>query len=420
MNRNNNNVITLGGNLSVNTLIMQGGKINTGANILSLGTGTDTASIGTMAYTSGQIITGANGGFKRWFAASTVFNVLFPVGATPTLNMITLSFSSAPSAGGSLTAKFVASDPGANSLTAIDDAGYTVDTYSQTGYWQLDLGDGMSNDGIYTLGLEGQGFNALGTSILNYQLIRILKRPSPGFDWTVDGSHVNGTGTNTDPTAWRIGMSGFSQFTYGGNTIDNPFTGPVPVELLSFTSNTSGRNTNLNWITLSEKNNSGFQIERTNFNDGNNQWTSLGFVNGKNISNSTSHYTFTDGSLQAGKYQYRLKQIDYNGNFQYFNLSGFIEIGLPSKYFLSQNYPNPFNPLTKIDYELPSDSKVNLAIYDLLGREITSPVNGFQAAGYYTVQINAGNLASGIYFYRLTAVANGNNNIFIKKLSVVK
>jgi hypothetical protein len=419
MNRNTNNVITLGGNLSVNILTMQGGKINTGANILSLGTGTDTASIGTMAYTSGQIITGANGGFKRWFAANTVFNVLFPVGATTTLNMITLSFSSAPSAGGSLTAKFVASDPGANSLAAIDDAGYTVDTYSQTGYWQMDLGDGMSNDGIYSLGLEGQGFNVLGTSILNYQLLRILKRPSPGFDWAVDGTHVNGTGTNTDPTAWRSGMTGFSQFTYGGNIVDNPFTGTVPVELLSFTSRTNGRNTILNWSTLIEKNNSGFHIERTCLNDGNNQWTSLGFVSGKN-NNTPSHYTYSDGNLQTGKYQYRLKQIDYNGNYKYFNLDGFIEIELPSKYFLSQNYPNPFNPVTKINYELPSDSKVNLTIYDLLGREITRPVNGFKAAGYYTVQINAENLSSGIYFYRLIANANGTDNIYIKKFNVVK
>lgn len=72
-------------------------------------------------------------------------------------------------------------------------------------------------------------------------------------------------------------------------------------------------------------------------------------------------------------------------------------------YALAQNYPNPFNPTTTIQYALPNAGNVSLKIYDVLGREVANLVNGRQAAGEYTVQFNAANLASGIYFYRLQA-----------------
>ena len=419
INRNAANIITLGGNLTVSNLTMQGGKINTGANILTLGTASDTGSIGTLSYTSGQIITGSTGGFKRWFTASTVFNSLFPVGSNPDLNMITFSYTTAPTTGGTLTSKFVASDPGTNSILPINDNGYIVDTYSPTGYWQIDIGDGMSNDGIYTLGLEGQGFNVGGTAILNYTLLRILKRPVPGNDWTVQGTHVAGTGTNNDPTAWRSGLSGFSQFTFGGNTTDNPFGGPLPIELISFSDNLSGRNIELKWSTINEQNNSGFQIERINMTDKNNIWSSIGFVNGKN-NNIINIYTFSDEKLQTGKYQYRLKQLDFNGNYKYYNLNNIIDVSLPVKLNLTQNYPNPFNPVTKIDYELPFDGRVSFKIYDLLGREVINVVNEQQKAGYYTLQLNANNMASGIYFYTLRFNNSNQTMVLTKKMTVIK
>jgi hypothetical protein len=76
---------------------------------------------------------------------------------------------------------------------------------------------------------------------------------------------------------------------------------------------------------------------------------------------------------------------------------------LPKTYGLSQNYPNPFNPKTVISYQLPVASIVNLRVYDLLGHEIATLVNGVAEAGYHTVTFNAAELASGIYFYRIVA-----------------
>lgn len=72
-------------------------------------------------------------------------------------------------------------------------------------------------------------------------------------------------------------------------------------------------------------------------------------------------------------------------------------------YDLSQNYPNPFNPSTKINYALPTDGQVSIKIFDMSGKEVMSLVNEVKTAGYYSVNFNASNLSSGIYFYSLSA-----------------
>ena len=97
-----------------------------------------------------------------------------------------------------------------------------------------------------------------------------------------------------------------------------------------------------------------------------------------------------------------------------------MEIALPKSYNLTQNYPNPFNPVTKIDYDLPFDSKVALILYDMLGREIKNIVNENQKAGYYTVVVNAHNLSSGTYFHRFIANSSGKNIIITKKMVLLK
>jgi len=77
--------------------------------------------------------------------------------------------------------------------------------------------------------------------------------------------------------------------------------------------------------------------------------------------------------------------------------------GIPSRFELLQNYPNPFNPATTIEYGLPSASRVELRLYDILGREVATLVNEVQTPGYHTVRFDASGLASGVYFYRLRA-----------------
>ncbi len=208
-----------------------------------------------------------------------------------------------------------------------------------------------------------------------------------------------------------------AQYTGGngrGGSLATFSNAPLPVVLASFTSIVSERNIKLYWVTSSEQNNLGFDVERKNSTG---SFAKIGYQQGSG--NTSTNYLFEDRNLQTGKYEYRLKQIDYNGNFEYHNLSGAVEVGVPAKFNLSQNYPNPFNPVTKIDFDIPNDTKVKITIFDLAGREVATIMNEFRTAGYYTVQYDASGISSGMYFYK---IMTGGENKFVmtKKLVLVK
>ncbi len=222
------------------------------------------------------------------------------------------------------------------------------------------------------------------------------------FTSTNNGTNWSPVGAYIDPTTYSPTLRGisasvthFSQWTISGEDA------PLPVTLSAFTAVSGGRDVQLHWATESEINNAGFNIEKTI--SGLDNWTTSGFVKGSGTKSTPTNYSFTDKNLESGTYQYRLKQIDNNGNYQYFTLSTVIEISLPSKFTLLQNYPNPFNPSTKIDFSLPNDAVVNLKIYDITGREVEVILNELRKAGYYSVTFDASKLSSGVYFYKLAA-----------------
>jgi hypothetical protein len=178
----------------------------------------------------------------------------------------------------------------------------------------------------------------------------------------------------------------------------------VPVELVSFSYEINEKNdVTLSWITATETNNWRFEIERKTVNY---QWEKIGFVDGYGTTIKPQFYSFIDESLQTGKYQYRLKQIDYDGSFEYSDIV-VVEIGIPNEFTLEQNYPNPFNPTTKIKFSIPfvetrDRVSVQLKVYDVLGNEVATLVNEEKPAGSYEVEWYATGLPSGIYFYQLT------------------
>jgi uncharacterized delta-60 repeat protein len=192
-------------------------------------------------------------------------------------------------------------------------------------------------------------------------------------------------------------------------------SGPLPVELTSFTASVITSSVQFKWVTATEVNNYGFDIERRIKNE---EWTKISFVQGAGTSNSPRDYSCTDNNLSPGRYAYRLKQVDNNGAFSYHG-SVEVEIGLaPQKFALLQNYPNPFNPSTRIQYSLEKASQVSLKVYNVLGVEVATLVNGRQEAGSYTVPFSAigGNtstFASGVYFYRLEAGSFVSTNKFV-------
>ena len=173
----------------------------------------------------------------------------------------------------------------------------------------------------------------------------------------------------------------------------------IPVELTAFNVNVNKNEVILDWTTATELNNLGFEIQRKSVNG---NFETLGFVSGKGTTTEVNNYTFTDKSVDAGNYSYRLMQKDFDGTFAY-SPEVEVEVSLPLEYSLEQNFPNPFNPTTTIRYAIPEDNFVSIKLYDVLGNEVISLVNEQQQAGRYEMLFNASSIASGVYYYQITS-----------------
>jgi hypothetical protein len=193
-------------------------------------------------------------------------------------------------------------------------------------------------------------------------------------------------------------------------TLDNfPMGEPLPVELSSFTAAVKGNSVILNWRTETEVQNFGFEIERS---DEISDFIKIGFVQGYGNSNSPKNYSLTDHSIPGTSLQYRLKQIDTDGKFEYSSIIR-VELSTPDKFELVQNFPNPFNPSTIISYTLPKDEYVTIKVSDIVGSEISTLVNQEQKAGSYFISFDGKNLSSGVY---ICTIQSGNFSHSIKML----
>jgi len=173
----------------------------------------------------------------------------------------------------------------------------------------------------------------------------------------------------------------------------------VPVELAGFAAIVDGNDVQLNWTTETELNNSGFEILRSV--DGNN-WENIAFVPGFGTVSEPNSYYFTDAELKSGFHFYRLKQIDFDGGFEYSDIVN-VFVSSPIDYNLEQNYPNPFNPNTQIKFSISNEVQVNLSVFNILGEKVKELKNDIMKPGYYDVEFNASSLASGVYSYRIKA-----------------
>jgi hypothetical protein len=183
-------------------------------------------------------------------------------------------------------------------------------------------------------------------------------------------------------------------------------SGALPVELTSFTGALVRNSISLKWNTATEVKNYGFDVEMKAVSNqqsaaGSEQWVKVGFVKGSGTSNSPKDYAFTDTRRPSGTYQYRLKQIDLDGSFQYSKVVE-LSVAAPKEFAFAQNYPNPFNPTTSIDYDVPASVMVSLKVYNALGQEVMTLVNEMKEAGSYTAHFDAGNLSTGQYFAKVT------------------
>jgi hypothetical protein len=379
-----NNVVgvTLTSSTTVSdNLILQNGQLLTGSNSLTLGT--SITNTGNLSRTSGYV----TGNFIRWLNNPSS-PVLFSVGAavakyTPvTLNNI--------SGAGTFTVSAISGrHPNA------------VGTNVLQMYWRL------SNSGLTSADLT---FEYLETDVVGTENNYVIGK----YDgtWTFPGGTINTT-TNQ---ATITGVTSFSDWSLGEQSA-------LPVELSSFSASVVGNSVKLNWKTETEVNNYGFDVERnTPLNplsrgeaEGRGVWEKIGFVNGNGNSNSPKSYSFTDTDVLSGKYSYRLKQIDNDGQFEYSKTIE-VDLGAPTKFELSQNYPNPFNPTTTIRFSLPEASDVNLTLFNVLGQEIKTLVKEFKESGVHTINFDASDLNSGIYIYRLEA----GSQTLTRKMTLIK
>jgi len=219
------------------------------------------------------------------------------------------------------------------------------------------------------------------------------------------------TDINPGSIALRQGGNAHSML-IGGIRVSTLISDVTPVELTSFVANVIDGKVNLTWSTATETNNSGFAVERSSNGV---EFTQVGFVKGNGTTTERNSYSFVDNGLNAGKYTYRLKQTDFDGTYEY-TKSVEVSVGLPTEFSLSQNYPNPFNPSTTINFALPKVSNVKLTIYNALGKEVATLVNGTMEAGNHSTVWNASNNASGMYFFKLEA----GNFTSTKKMMLIK
>lgn len=205
----------------------------------------------------------------------------------------------------------------------------------------------------------------------------------------------------------------FTDPTYYSASLNNSITvsGIVPVELASFKAAGTQNGVVLTWETASETNNLGFEIERSR---DNNVFNTIGFVNGNRTTTERSIYTFLDKAVTNGKYYYRLKQIDFNGNYEYSKVLE-VDFSVPAEFNLSQNYPNPFNPSTMLQFGLPVESDVTLSVYNSLGELVETLVQGRLNAGTHKVNFEVSGLSSGLYLYSIHA--KGSNGVEFTKTS---
>ena len=211
----------------------------------------------------------------------------------------------------------------------------------------------------------------------------------------------------------QLNLGGWNnQMGYGKINAYNALQSVIPVELVSYSAVVINDNVTLNWSTATETNNQGFEVQRKAEAS---EFEKVGYVAGFGTTTEPKTYTYSDEKVSSGSYTYRLKQIDFDGSYEY-SPEVEVDVTTPVEYALEQNYPNPFNPSTTIKYSIPEDGFVTLAVYNLLGEEVATLVNSIQKAGRYEVGFDGSELSSGVYIYRIETT----NFTSSKKLMLMK
>jgi hypothetical protein len=176
---------------------------------------------------------------------------------------------------------------------------------------------------------------------------------------------------------------------------------PLPVELTSFTARPNGQRAVLEWSTASETNNAGFEVQVQRLRDGPPSWEALGFVEGYGTTTEPRRYRYDTDALATGRYRFRLKQIDYDGAFEY-SPTVEVTLTLDEAYELSAPYPNPAVRRAEITLAVARAQDVQVTIYNALGQRLAVVHDGpLTPTTTHTLPIDGRALPSGLYFVQV-------------------
>lgn len=202
--------------------------------------------------------------------------------------------------------------------------------------------------------------------------------------------------TTYDETSNELHLTGFESFSefVGAGEVE----AQLPVELSSIAALVDGFDVQLVWSAESETSNAGFEVEHATAGA---DWTMIAFVEGAGTTPDRTRYVHRVTDLEPGKHRFRLKQIDFDGHFQY---SDAVEalIELPGTHLLSPAYPNPFNPTTEFTLTVVREQSVLIELFDTAGRRVDVLYNGVVPANEVRrISISGLTLPSGVYRYRV-------------------
>ena len=326
-------------------------------------------------------------------------------------NGLTMTVGSALSTGN--FAVFGNNNVSVNSMSDLGSVGSTIRTGR---IWQVD----ESGTVAATIKIDISDATGLSNGTGTASNYRLLYRSgtSGAFSSAATGSSISGDVVTFNSVSLQDGY-----YALGAES-----DATLPVELTSFELlETRNNGITLQWVTESEINNLGFNLDRkTPITD----WSQIASyvthpaLQGQGSVSHQTIYTFTDNTVQENEsYDYRLSDVDYDGNVEYHSLQlmGVSSTNIPEQFILYPNYPNPFNPVTTIRYDLPKESFVDITVYDMLGNVVYNLVNTNQSSGYKSVQWNAINnqgepVSAGVYLYKIQA----ENFVDTKKMILLK
>ncbi|MFQ5568920.1 MAG: T9SS type A sorting domain-containing protein [Rhodothermales bacterium] len=224
---------------------------------------------------------------------------------------------------------------------------------------------------------------------LDESTLILFRSPDGGANWTEEG----GTVDRLLQTITLTGIDSFSRWTAASNDT------PLPVELTAFSALLDQSDVVLHWATASETNNAGFEVEQKTEPGA---WAGVGFVEGHGTTLEPQTYSYRVAGMEPGHHRFRLKQIDFDGSFEYSpEVEVYVEV--PGAYVLVAPYPNPFNPEAQFSLTVAQAQHARVAVYDVLGRRVAVLHQGpFDAARVYRFRFDGSGLPSGVYVLQAT------------------